>query len=87
LRKKGKAGDFTLLNFRKYYKATVVKTVWYQHKDRHIGQWHRTESPEMNVTQMAKVNSSLTGAKATEWGNDRLFSKWCWRTGFPQEKE
>ena len=63
-------------DFKVYYKAIVIETVYYWHQNRHVDKWNRTENPETKPCTYCQ--QYLTREPRILWGKDSVFNKWYW---------
>ena len=67
-----KVRGLRLLNFKAYYKATLIYTGWYWLIYTHIDQWNKTESPEKRLYIYIQLMFDK-GANTIHWGKRIVF--------------
>ena len=72
MRKKDGTRGINLPDFRLYYKATVINTVWYWHKNRNIDQWNKITKARNKLMHLWAPYLDKA-VKNMKWWKDSLF--------------
>lgn len=79
--------DNSLPNFKIYYKTIVIKSAQKWHKSRHIDEWSKTQTPEINT--YPEINICIyyqlmfdRGTMNTLWRKDNFFKNCIEKTGY-----
>lgn len=73
---KNNAGGIAFPEFKNYQRTLVIRSIWYQSKERHIGQWKTTEHPNESTRHYGRLildkgdnAEGNTGQSANSQGN------------------
>ena len=55
IEKEKQNGGINIPDFRQYFNAIVIKTIWYQQKNRNTDKWNRKESQEVNPSTHSQL--------------------------------
>ena len=77
LKRKRKAGDLMIMDFKLYYKDVVIKMVSYWHKNRHKDQWNRIENPEIEPQVYGQLIFNKAG-KNIQWKKRQSLQQMVW---------
>ena len=71
------SGGVTIHDSKVCYRATVLKTAWYWHKNRQEDQWNQTEDLDINPYTYEQL---IFGKEAKKYNLEKesIFNKWCW---------
>lgn len=69
------SGGLTPSDFKSYHKTTIIKIMWWWHKDRHRNSGVAAQSPEISFYIYDELIFDI-GIEATQWKKDGLFNNW-----------
>jgi hypothetical protein len=76
LSKNSNAGGITVPYFKLYYRAIVIKTARYWHKNRYEDQWYSIQDPDMNPHSYVQLIFDKCAKNI--WRKDSLYIKCCY---------
>lgn len=82
LKNESVVGGITLLNFKAFYKVTVIDTMCYLQRDRHIYQWNRIKNLQIDSYKYSQLVFNKD-TKVIQWTNNSVLKKWLWNNWTP----